>query len=514
METVMTTLLRKRPIPRALAFSLTSAAALTVIGCAVGPDFKQPEAPQVEAYVQKSASASTSANPAEVTPQQLVEGMDIPGQWWTLFHSQSLNDLINQAIKANPDLQAAQAALRNAQEIRYAGSGAFLPDVEVSLQPTGQQVSEGTVASSAANGATTYNLHTAQVSVGYAPDVFGGVRRGIESLQAQSELQRFQLEAAYLSLTSNVVNTVVQEASLCDQIAATRDMININTKLLDILRRQRSLGQSAVADVALQETTLAQAQAALPPLEKQLAQQRDMLATLVGRFPSEKQDVHVELASLQLPQTLPLSLPSKLVRQRPDIRAAEENLHSASAQVGVAVANRLPNITLSATLGSTAYEISQLFTAGTGFWTLAGSLTQPIFQGGALLHQQHAAEAAYDQAAAQYRSTVLSAFRDVADTLHAIQSDTQAYASTRAAERAAAKSLAIASRQLELGDISYASVLASQQAYQQTKLDLVQAQANRFADTAALFQSLGGGWWNRSDTVTSGIGIAHDEKQI
>ena len=422
--------------------------------------------------------------------------MDIPGQWWALFHSQALDDLIKQAIQANPDLQAAHAALRSTREILYAGQGAFFPSVDVNFQPSRQKTADGT-----ADASPLYNLHTAQVSVGYSPDIFGGVRRGVESLQAQSEFQRFQLEAAYLSLTSNVVNTVVQEASLRDQLAATHEIIDINTRLLEIVRRQHELGQSAVADIALQETTLAQAQAALPPLEKQLAQQRNLLATLVGRFPSEGLSPRFDLASLQLPQALPLSLPSKLVEQRPDVRAAEETLHSASAQVGVAIANRLPSITLSATLGSTANEIGQLFTAGTGFWMLAGGLAQPIFHGGALLHQQRSAEAAYEQAAALYRSTVLCAFRDVADTLHAIQADTNAFAAAQAAERAAARSLAIATRQLELGDISYATLLAAQQAYQQTKLALVQAKANRYADTVALFQSLGGGWWNRTDTA-------------
>jgi NodT family efflux transporter outer membrane factor (OMF) lipoprotein len=512
MGIAMTILLRKRPISRALAFVVASAVTLTVTGCAVGPDFKRPAAPQVDGYLQKSKTASMSTNISNVSTQQFVDGMDIPGQWWALFHSQPLNELINQAIKANPDLQAAQAALRSTQEILYAGQDAFFPSVDVNFQPTRQKIADGTVASSAANGATIYNLHTAQVSVGYSPDVFGGIRRGVESLQAQAELQRFQLEAAYLSLTSNVVNTVVQGASLRDQIAAMREIIDINTKLLEILRRQHSLGQSAAADIAIQETAVAQAQATLPPLEKQLAQQRDLLATLVGRFPSEELIARFDLASLQLPDTLPLSLPSKLVEQRPDIRAAEENLHWASAQVGVAIANRLPNITLSATLGSTAYEIGQLLNAGTGFWMLAGNLTQPIFHGGALLHQQRAAEAAYDQAGAQYRSTVLTAFRDVADTLHAIQADSHAFAAALAAERAAAKSLAIATRQVELGDISHTTLLAAQQSYQQTKLSLVQAQANRFTDTTALFQALGGGWWNRPDAIASNIGNVPNEK--
>ncbi len=483
--------------PISPCFALAAAMIFTVAGCAVGPDFKRPAAPQAGDYLPKSAHASPAADLAGVTIQQYVAGMDIPGQWWHLFHSRPLDDLIDRAFKANPDLQAAQAALRGAKELVQAGEGEYLPSVDMGFQPTRQKIAVNTIASGAANGATIYNLHTAQVTVGYSPDVFGGTRRSVESLQAQADFQRFQLEAAYLSLTANVVNAVIQEASLRDQIAATQESIGINKKLLEILRKMQNLGQSTVADVALQEAALAQAQATLPPLEKQLAQQSDLLSILVGQPPGKGLDARFDLASLQLPETLPLSLPSKLVAQRPDVRAAEASLHSASAQVGIAMANRLPNITLSAALGSTAYEIGQLLTPGTGFWMLTGGLTQPIFHGGTLLHQQRAAKAAYEQALALYRSTVLSAFNDVADTLHAIQADSTAFAAAQAAERATAKSLAIASRQQQLGDISYMVLLIAQQSWLQAKLNLVQARANRLADTAALFQALGGGWWNR-----------------
>ncbi len=274
---------------------------------------------------------------------------------------------------------------------------------------------------------------------------------------------------------------------------------------LELLKRQYSLGQVAKADVVAQEAALAQAQATLPPLEKQLAQQRDLLSRLAGRFPSDALTEQFEISSLELPQELPVSLPSKLVEQRPDVRSAEEQMHSASAQIGVAVANRLPNIPLSADIGSSATQIAQLFSPGTGFWTLAANVTQPIFQGGTLLHRQRAAEEAYDQAEAQYRSTVLTAFQNVADALYAVQSDADAVKAAVAAEKAAAQSLDIARRQLELGDISYLALLNAEQTYQQASLNLAQALSNRYADTAALFQALGGGWWNRSD-VPAGVG--------
>jgi NodT family efflux transporter outer membrane factor (OMF) lipoprotein len=449
-----------------------------------------------------SQTASTEVKGGEA--QRLVDGMDIPGQWWALFRSQPLNDLIEQALKANPDLEAAQAALRGARENVFAQQGAYFPSVEASFNPTRQKVA-GILGSPVADGGNIFSLHTAQVAVAYTPDLFGGTRRQVESLKAQAESQRFQVEATYLTLTSNVVAAAVEEAALRGQIAATRKIIEIQGRSLELLQRQYALGQIAVADVAAQEAALAQSQAALPPLEKQLAQQRDLLARLVGRFPSEEMAERFDLASLELPRELPVSLPAKLVAQRPDVRSAEELLHAASAEIGVNVANRLPNITLSANLGSTATAIGELFTAGTGFWSLAANVTQPIFQGGTLLHRQRAAEAAYDQAAAQYRGVVLTAFQNVADTLHAIRTDADALKAAVAAERAAAKSLAIVHRQLELGDVSYLAILNAEQTYQQAQITLVQAQANRYADTAALFQALGGGWWNRSD-IPAGVG--------
>jgi len=433
-----------------------------------------------------------------------VQDMDIPGQWWTLFHSKPLNRVIEQALKANPDLEAAQAALRGAWENVYAQQGTLFPSVAASFIPTRQKTS-GSLSSATSNNSYIYSLHTAQVTVTYTLDVFGGTRRQIEALKAQADDQRFQLEAAYLTLTSNVVAAAIQEAALRGQIGTTRQLIEIQSHSLELLKRQNALGQVATADVVAQEAALAQAQATLPPLEKQLAQQRDLLARLIGRFPIETLAEKFDLSSLELPQELPVSLPAKLVEQRPDVRSAEEQLHAASAEIGVSIANRLPNITLSGDLGTSALAIAQMFAPGTGFWGLAADMTQPIFQGGTLLHRQRAAEAAYAQAAAQYRSTVLTAFQNLADALHAIQSDADALKAAVAAEQAAGKSLAIARRTLELGNISYLALLNAEQTYLQTAINLVQARANRYADTAALFEALGGGWWNRTD-VAAGVG--------
>jgi NodT family efflux transporter outer membrane factor (OMF) lipoprotein len=475
---------------------------LLAAGCAVGPDYRVPAAPEVSTYTPGTLPAATaSAEAPQGAPQRFVTGMDIPGQWWMLFHSTALNELIAQSLRANPSLAAAQAALRQARENTAAQRGAYYPQVSAGLSASRNLTPTATLSPASASGNPYYSLFTPQLSVSFVPDVFGANARAVESLEAQEQNERFQLEATYLTLAANVVAAAVQEASLRGQIEATEQTIRIETDLLDILRRQLELGQIAGADVAIQEAALAQAQQALPPLRKQLAQQRDLLAALAGHYPSEEVAARFDLASLQLPPELPVSLPAKLVAQRPDVRAAEAMLHAASAQIGVAVAARLPQFMLTAEIGSQADAISRLFTPGTAFWTLGAGLTQPIFEGGTLLHKQRAAEAGFDQAAAQYRSTVLTAMQNVADTLHALQSDADALAAAVATERAAARSLEITRRQLQLGQVAYVALLNAEQIYQLARITTVQAEAGRLADTAALFQALGGGWWNRSDVA-------------
>jgi len=283
------------------------------------------------------------------------------------------------------------------------------------------------------------------------------------------------------------------------QIDATRQLIDINTNTLQILQYQFAKGYASGLDVAAQESQLAQVTATLPPLLKQMAQQRDLLAVLTGRFPTQAPVEKFELSSLQLPEELPVSLPSELVAQRPDVLQAEENLHAASAKIGIAIANRLPSITLTANAGSTALAMNQLFTSGTGFWGVGAAATAPLFQGGTLLHEERSAKAAYVQAAEQYRSTVLTAFQNVADTLTALEQDAEAMKSATAAANAAKVTLDLAQRQLQDGYAGYLGLLSAEQAYQQDLINLVQAEANRYADTAALFQALGGGWWHRAD---------------
>jgi NodT family efflux transporter outer membrane factor (OMF) lipoprotein len=481
-----------------VAFCSFPALAMLLADCAVGPDFLRPSPPPVEGYSREPLAAETaSADVSGGAAQRFARDLDLPGQWWTLFHSAELDRLIEEAIKANPNMAAAQAALRVAEENVRAQEGAFFPTVTGNFTPSRQKTATGALSPASASGAAYFSLYTAQLSISYVPDVFGLNRRTVESLEAQAEVQRFALEATYVTLTSNLVAAAVQEASLRAQLAATADIIKIETELLELFRRQLALGQIAEADVAAQEALLAQAEALLPPLEKQLAVERDLLTALLGRYPSQEPAERFDLANIHLPEELPVSLPARLVEQRPDVRSAEANLHAASATIGIAIANRLPNLTLTASGGSAANTIDRLFTTGTGFWSIAGSVTQPIFEGGTLLHRERAARAAYDQAAAQYRATVITALQNVADALHALQIDADALKAAVRAERAAAQSLAIVRRQLELGAVSYLALLNAQQTYQTARVALVQAQANRFADTAALFQALGGGWWQR-----------------
>jgi NodT family efflux transporter outer membrane factor (OMF) lipoprotein len=473
--------------------------AVSLAACAVGPDFAPPPAPDVTGFTPEPLGSTTAAAATKGgEAQHFVKDLDLAGEWWVLFHSKDLNSIVEQALAANPDLQAAQAALKAAKENVYAQQGALLPSVDGNFTGSRQKFQIGQPSDVGA-GSPIYNLFTAQLNISYTPDVFGGTRRAIESLEAQADSQRFALEATYLTLTSNLAGAAVQEASLRGQIEATLTIIKIERDALDLMRKEYKLGQIAEGDMVAQEAALAQVEQTLPPLQKQLAQQRDLLVALMGGFPSQRVPQKFFLATLHLPRDLPVSLPSKVVEQRPDIRAAEANLQSASAQIGVAIANRLPNITLSGVDGTTGLALDQLFTPTFGFWQATGAITQPLFHGGTLFHRELAARDAFDQAAAQYRSTVITAFQNVADSLRAIQSDAVALQKAVAAERAAARSLEITRRRRELGDVDYLALLNAQQTYQQALLSLVQAKAARLADTVALFQALGGGWWNRMD---------------
>lgn len=473
----------------------SAVAALLTSSCAVGPNFHTPAPPSVAGYTptplpDRTAAADTPGGDA----QSFTLGADMPARWWSLYNSPQIDALVRQAIKANPDLSAAQAALRQARETLNAARGAYYPTADASFQ--GQRArSSAYLSPPLSTNQLTYNLYNAAVSVSYTPDVFGGVRRQVENNAALAEQQRFQVEATYLTLTANVVNAAVQIASLREQITATRAIVAADQKALHITQQQKALGQISGLDVSLADATLRAVEATLPPLQKQLAQETDLLADLTGTFPADMTPPTLDLGTLSLPHDLPVSLPSDLVQHRPDIRASEANLHAASALVGVAIANRLPSFTLSAEGGGTSTKLSQIASSRANFWTLTGGVTQPIFQGGTLYFRQKAAQAGLDQAKAQYRSTVLSAFQNVADALQAVSADAEALKTAVAAEHAADQAFTIVKGQLALGEVNALTVLAAEQTYRQAEIALIQARAARYADTTALYQALGGGWW-------------------
>lgn len=475
-------------------------APLATSACVVGPNFKPPAAPPVSTYTANMprTTEATMGVPGGAA-QNFVSGADIPAEWWTLFHSKPLKDLIEKALLNNADLRAAQAALLVAHENTRAQHGASLPQVSAGASITREKDPSGSLAPVPSNNAFLYTLVTPQLSVSYVPDVFGLHKRTVEAAAAQEQASRYQMIAVDITLTSNIVQAAVQEASLEDQIDTTNELIGINRQILSLLQFQKSKGYAAGTDVAAQEAQLAQLEASLPPLLKQRDQQNDLIAVLTGSYPGQQPAEKFTLASLTLPSDLPLSLPSVLVEQRPDVLQAEANLHAASAQVGIATANRLPNISLTGNAGSTALSIGQVFGPGTGFWNIGASLLAPIFDGGTLLHEQRGARAAYRQTAEQYRGTVLTAFQNVADTLAALEHDAETLKASAAATDAAKTSLDLARLRYKDGYAAYLAVLNADQTYQQARLTQVQAEAGRLTDTAALFQALGGGWWHRPE---------------
>lgn len=480
-----------------LGGAVASFLAMTLSACAVGPNFNPPPAPEVDGYVRgKLASPGPGRGGPKIAGQRFATGADVSARWWSAFQSRALNELIKRSVERSPNLQAAEAAIRVAFYNALAQRGLYFPQV------SGNSTSSRLLASNAGSvfgdlssvPQTEYSLVTHQLTVTFVPDVWGGNTRAVENLDAVTEQQMFQLEAAYLTLTSNVVTAAIQEASLRGQISATQRIIAIERRLLGILQRQNSLGQVARADVLAQEAALAQAEQLLPPLEKQLAQQRNLLTALAGELSANEIAEAFDLSRFKLPANLPISLPSKLVDRRPDVRAAEANMHAASAQIGVAIAARLPNIQLSANGGSSAYNFAQSFAPGTGFYTLAAGVTAPIFDGLTLYNKQKAAEAALEQAEAQYRSTVITAFQNVADALRALQVDARAIKAAAHAEETAKASLDIVEQQLNAGQVNQLAVLNAQQTFLTASVTRVQTEANRLADTAALFMALGGGW--------------------
>lgn len=458
----------------------TISAMLACSGCAVGPKFVPPAPPETQTYLPPTVPVPMTAVPGEV-----------PQRWWTAYHSAALDTLVEMALAANSDLKVAEATLRQSREQARAASSLLLPTVDASVQ-TERSKSSQYLSPVLNQQQFNFTLQTAQLSINYPLDLFGGNRRRLESARAAGEAQFFRTAAARLTLTTNTVLAALQEASLRQQLAAARRSAAFNAQSLALFQRRQQLGAVGLADVATQAAALGQSEAAIPPLERALAHEQAALSILLGREPSLPLPTTVDLGQLSLPATMPLRLPSELVRQRPDIRAAAATLHGASADVGVAIAARLPAIVLSAAAGGASPNFTDLFRNGNPFWQVIGGITQPLFHGGQLKHQQRAAEAALDGAKAQYRSTVLTAFADVADALTALRTDAAAVAATTRADTAAQQSLRFTLRQGELGSVDRVTTLIANGTAAQTSLQLIQARAAQLGDYTALIQALGG----------------------
>jgi NodT family efflux transporter outer membrane factor (OMF) lipoprotein len=494
--------------------SILLALVLFLGGCAVGPDFKKPDAPSGDSYSPQALRHTTTASAGPLgKAQTFTPAAAIPADWWTLFKSPAINTLIARALKNNPTIASAQATLRQAQQNIIAQQGYFFPSVATNYSVSRDKIAGNDPSATTPGTPDYYNLHTAQLSVGYVPDIFGGNRRQVESLQAQLEIQHLQLEASYITLASNVVAAALQEATLRAQIKATREIVKLNNENLDILHKQLGLGFAAGVDVDAQEAAAAQAEQSLIPLAKQLEQTRDLLRALTGNLPNVDVPETFELDALQLPEALPLSLPSQLVEQRPDIRAAQEQWHSANALVGVAISGRLPQFSITAAAGSMASSPAWMFKEGGDFFSVLGNVSLPLFDGGTLKAREQAAREGLAQASAAYRSVVITAFQNVADTLHDIKYDADFLQAALRTEQAQKEVAAITRKQYGLGYVSYQMVLLAEQNYQQAAVSLIQAQAARLGDTAALYQALGGGWWNRNDDVAKNAVLAEGIKQ-
>lgn len=490
-----------RPAPGGGGLAILASTLLA--GCAVGPDFKHPAPPAVSRTTEKPLPASTAPVAAkDGAAQHFNTAQDIAGEWWSLFRSPRLTTLVAAALRQNPSLEAARHTLRQTQETALADQGAWFPNISGTLNRTRQKISPAQAGiPGAGTGFTglTYSVYTAQLGVTYTFDAWGQTARTVEAAEAQADNQRFQLEGAANMLAANTANTAITAASLAAQIDAEEKLVGAERDLLATVKRQFDLGGATGSDVATQEAQLANTEALLVPLQTQLVQARDQLAAYIGRIPSEADIPAFTLDELTLPAELPVSLPSQIVEQRPDIRASEAQLHAATAQVGVAVANRLPQITLSGFIGSAPAQFADLFTPGNGIWSLTNQVLAPIFQGGTLLHQQRAAQAAMRAAAENYRNTVITSFQNVADVLTALQNDARALAANEAAATAAQRSLDLTRVQYGAGGVAYLSVLTAETQYQNAVIGLIKARAARYTDTVALFAALGGGWWHRND---------------
>ena len=472
-----------------MAVLIGSVFSILTSGCAVGPDFRSPPAPLTS--LSPTPLATTVGRRGERLTY--VEGLAIPQRWWELFHCPALNSILTRAISANPDLQAAQAALRIADANMQAARGSFFPQIDANVGASSQRPNPAQT-QPPGNTTSPYSIASGQLSVSYALDVFGGNRRRVESLTAQAEAQYFEVEAAYLTLTAKIALAAIAEASLRDEIGSAETSVSVGRDVLGILKQQADANEATLVDVSTQDVALSQFEQSLQSLKKRLAIGRNSLAALAGGLAGNGIHEKFEFACLKLPKELPLSLPADIVRRRPDVRAAEANMHSATAEVGVAMANRFPQFNLTASAGaSTVAKFAGAWPPFL-FWSIAGSAAQTLFDGMSLAQKQRAAEAGLDRSEALYRSTVITAFQNVADVLQTIEADRRSFVVARRGMEAAKVNLDRTRMLLAKRLASAVQVLNAQQLYAQASSSHAQAKAALRANSVMLFQALGGGW--------------------
>jgi NodT family efflux transporter outer membrane factor (OMF) lipoprotein len=467
------------------------------MGCAVGPDFVRPEPPPIERYTQ--GIEPTTTIPVEGKAQRFEKGAAVVADWWRLFNSSKLDDMIKEAVANNQTLQAAQARLRQSQDNLRAGYGVFYPQLDAGFDAARLKSSQVRFGGNTAS--SIFNLYTLTGAVNYALDVFGGNRRAVEDLQAQVDFQRYTVLATHLALSGNIVNTVIAVAAYRAQIEATEQIITAEKEQIRITEAQVEAGTVPYVNVLSIKSQMAATEATIPQLQQKLSQAEHLLATLTGRTPAEWTSPRFDLADLTLPGDLPITLPSELVRQRPDILAAEAQLHSAGAEIGVATAALFPSFTLNGTYGVNNTSMSDLFTSAGSFWSLGANVAAPLFHGGALLSKRQAAIEGYQQSLANYHQTVLSALAQVADTLRALEHDAETLHAQSQALDTAEEALRLIQANYQAGIANYLQVLIANGQYHQAKIGYLQALAQRFQDTVALFVALGGGWWNAEENA-------------
>ena len=470
--------------------AVCGAALFSLFGCAVGPDFVRPAPPTVEQYTH--GAAPTTTIPADGQAQRFSEGARIAADWWHLFNSAKLDTVVREAIAGNPTLQAAQASLRQSQDNLRAGYGVFFPQADAGFEATRQKFSTARFGGSTPG--SIFNLFTLSATVSYALDVFGGERRAVEGLRAQVDLQQATVRGTYLALSGNVVNTMIAQAAYREQIKATEEIIALQREQVGITETQAQAGTVPYANVLSLRSQLAAVEATLPLLRQKLDQTGHLLATLTGRVPAQWSPPQLDLADFTLPGDLPVTLPSELVRQRPDILAAEAQLHGGSADIGVATAALFPSFTLNGGYGTSNTSFNDLFTSNSSFWSLGANVAAPLFRGGTLWFRREAAFEGYQHSLATYRQTVLNAFAQVADTLRALEHDAEGLHAQLQALRSAEEALQLTQANYRAGIVNYLPMLIANGQYHQARIGYLQAKAQRLQDTAALFVALGGSW--------------------